>query len=628
VPEPSTVAPGEGPFDPGIDRGPRAVFAQSAVKRVAAPFLLASALTLPSRGLAEEPESVADPGYSTYETATLSAILAERELELDRAPEGKSIESVEIVRLEVFDETDPVPDFFNIFHVTTREVVIRRELLFEVGDRFDAVTVNETARNLRDRRQLSLVLIAAAKGSAPDRTRVIVVVKDVWSLRLNSNVAFGTGGLSYLLLNPSEENAFGTHASVGALFILYPKSYSIGLLASQRHILGTKLQGSASGSLIYNRDSGKIEGSTGYFTYGQPLYARKVEWAFGSALYWRDEISRLYEGAEVKTFDAKSTPEDDALPIEYASDRQLGGYEVTRSFGLAQKFDFSLGFEADRRRYRYDPPPGTPREAVREFERAWLPVSDTRLSPFVQFRTYSTRFFSTIELETLGLQEDFRLGLETILRFYPASSGLGSTRDLIGTLAGVSYTTTLGDGLLRALASNTVDYNVGGKRHDALAVARLRVASPRFGLGRVVFDGVFWDRYENYLRRKTYLGGDRRLRGYPENAFYGSTAVAANLELRTTSVDILSAQVGLAAFYDTGDAADSVEALSLKQSAGAGLRILFPQANRSVFRFDWAFPLSSGYDTLPGGFFVTFEQAFTMPSLEAPSVTSFVGATD
>ncbi len=575
-----------------------------------------------------EPSEAPASGYSSYESATLGAILEARDLELDPEPEGKTIESIEIVRLEVFDETDPVPDFFNIFHTTTREVVIRRELLFGTGEPFELRSVEETARNLRERRQLSLVLITAAKGSAPDRTRVIVVVKDVWSLRLNSNFAVGTGGLSYLLLNPSEENAFGTHASVGALFILYPESYSIGLLASQRHILGTRLQGSLSGSLIYNRDSGHIEGSTGYFTYGQPLYATTVEWAFGTAIVWRDEITRIYEGSEVKTFDAESTPEDDALPIEYQSDRQLGGYEVTRSFGRTRKYDWSLGVEADRRRYRYVPPPGTSREVVREFEEAWLPVSDTRISPFLQFQTYSTRFFTTIELETLGLQEDYRLGAETILRFYPASTAVGSSRDLIGTLAGVSYTTTFGDGLLRALGSNTLEYDLGGEHHDALAVARLRVASPRFSLGRLIVDGVFMDRYENYLRRKFYLGGDGRLRGYPQNEFYGSTAAAANVELRTTSVDILSAQVGLAAFYDAGDAAQGVEALSLKQSVGAGLRILFPQANRAVFRFDWGFPLSSGYATLPGAFFVTFDQAFTMPELDTPSVTSFISSSD
>lgn len=597
------------------------------MKRVLAHLCFACAL-LGTTGLSAAEKSAGPSGYSSYEWATLAGLLRARGWEHDPEPEGKTIESIEIVRLEVFDETDPVPDFLNVFHATTREIVIRRELLFEVGQRFDARSVDETARNLRDRRQLSLVLIATARGSSPDQTRVLVVAKDVWSLRLNSNLALGSAGLSYLLLNPSEENAFGTHASVGGLFILYPESYSLGLLASQRHLFGTRLRASASASLIYNRESGHLEGSSGYVTYGRPLYATTVEWGFGAAISWRNEVTRLYDGDRVKTFDAKGTPEDDALPIEYHTDRQLGGYEVTRSFGLVRKYDWSFGVEADRRRYRHDASADTSPEAVREFERAWLPVSDTRVSPFVQFQTYSTRFLTTIELETLGLQEDYRLGAETLLRVYPASRAIASSRDLLGTLAGISYTTTLGDGLLRFVALHELDLELSGARHDALALARLRVASPRFGLGRVVVDAVYYDNYQNYLRRKIYLGGDGRLRGYPQNEFYGSTLAAANVELRSTSVDILSAQVGLAAFYDVGDAAYGARALALKQAVGAGLRILFPQANRSVFRFDWGFPLSSHYATLPGAFFVTFDQAFGMPVLDTPSVTSFITSGD
>jgi hypothetical protein len=87
---------------------------------------------------------------------------------------------------------------------------------------------------------------------------------------------------------------------------------------------------------------------------------------------------------------------------------------------------------------------------------------------------------------------------------------------------------------------------------------------------------------------------------------------------------VLSAQVGVAAFYDAGHAANELSALRLKHAVGIGLRILFPQANRQVFRFDWGFPLSLPTGPLPGAFFITFEQAFSMPELTPPSVTRFV----
>ncbi|HEV8245299.1 MAG TPA: hypothetical protein VGP93_06010, partial [Polyangiaceae bacterium] len=449
------------------------------------PLALALALSLAAgKALAQARSDAAEPSsngeavqLSAYEQQTISEILAARGEDLAPEPDGKIIEDIRIVRLEVFDEHDPVPDFFNVFHVTSRERVIRRELLFSAGQRYDPRSIDETARNLRDLRQLSLVLIVAVNGSAPDRVRVLVITKDVWSLRLNSNVAFGSGGLSYFLLNPSEENFLGTHASVGALFILLPKSYSLGLLASQHRIVGTHLEGVASSSVIYNRNSGAHEGEFGFFSYGQPLYASDVKWGWGTGLYFRDETYRVYDGDQVKTFDADATLGDDALPMAYRSERAVGGYELIRSFGRAQKFDLSLGAEADRRHYRYDPPSAALPLAVSEFEREKLPVSDTRISPFLQLQSYSTQFLTTIELETLGLQEDVRLGPALLLRVYPASKAVGSSRDLLGTLSGVSYTLPLGDGLVRAIAASTIEYEFHG-HHDALAEGHLRLASP------------------------------------------------------------------------------------------------------------------------------------------------------
>jgi hypothetical protein len=98
--------------------------------------------------------------------------------------------------------------------------------------------------------------------------------------------------------------------------------------------------------------------------------------------------------------------------------------------------------------------------------------------------------------------------------------------------------------------------------------------------------------------------------------------VALNAELRTPSVDLLSMHTGLAAFFDAGDVAVRFRDLRPKQSAGVGLRILFPQFDRVVLRGDWAFPFEPphGYRTFPGAFYIAYEQAFTMPALAYPTV--------
>jgi hypothetical protein len=548
--------------------------------------------------------------------------------EIDPNPEGKRIERVDIVVLDVFDEHDPVPDWFNIFHSMTRPAVVRRELLFHDGERYVGARVDESARNLRLlTQQLSLVIVVPLRGSTPDSVRVLVIVRDIWSLRLNNDFSFGSHGLQSLHLQPIEQNLAGLHTVFGLDYTLQPDTYSFGALVSQNRILGTSLYALVSGATIYNRASGNAEGSRGNFVFGDPLRQTRQRWAYNVSVYWDDEMARhlLADGATA-TFDSPSTPANDAIPIEYRSKRYIWGYEAVRSFGSVNKYDLYFGIESDRRENRHTPVPGESPAAEKDFLTTWVPLSDTRISPFVQLRTHNEHYLHTSNLETLALAEDYRLGPETLLRVYPASSKLGSTRNLIGTLAGASMTLALGDGLLRGVAENRIEYEFEG-RHDADLLAELRLATPTIGFGRFIFDGLYRDRYENYLNRYFELGGDTRLRGYPHAGYAGSLkgplAVALNAEFRTRSIDLFSIHSGLAAFYDAGDATEDFRHIYLRQSAGVGLRFLVPELDRVVLRADWAFPFQPvpGTSTFPGSFYVTYEQAMSMPSLDIPSVT-------
>ncbi|HXS19351.1 MAG TPA: hypothetical protein VN764_19270, partial [Polyangiaceae bacterium] len=76
---------------------------------------------------------------------------------------------------------------------------------------------------------------------------------------------------------------------------------------------------------------------------------------------------------------------------------------------------------------------------------------------------------------------------------------------------------------------------------------------------------------------------------------------------------VLSAQVGLVAFYDVAGVADDISTLEMRQGTGAGLRVVFPQAERTVLRLDWGIPLSGDLPQLPGSIYFTFGQAFPVP---------------
>ncbi len=376
------------------------------------------------------------------------------------------------------------------------------------------------------------------------------------------------------------------------------------------------------GNVIISRSTGRPEGSFGSFYYGQPLYSLEAKWGWSATVLWRTEVTRLFVGGTERTYDAAATPKvDDAIPYQYHSDRWYSDYQLTRSFGRGDKKDVSLGMEAFRRRYHPTNLSGFDPRAAREFADTQVPVSDTRISPYVQLHLHTSRFMRVHDFNTLGLVEDYNLGYNLIARVYSASRALGSTRTLLGTYLSASYTAALGGGLARVLGTSQVEF-AGDGGSDALFEGGARLVSPGLGVGRLVYDATFADHYRNYLRQRFTLGGNTRLRGYPIDAFLGGDLVAGSLEFRSRGVEVLSAQLGGVLFYDMGDAFDGLSNLRPKQSAGLGVRVLFPQADRIVFRADWGFPLTRGYATFPGAAYFTFGQAFPMPAVTPPNTTT------
>jgi hypothetical protein len=553
---------------------------------------------------------------SELEERSVTRVLG-AEPDRDDAPDGKRIESVDVARLSVFDDDDPVPDLLNIFHAQTREHAIRRELLFRPGERYDAERVQETLRNLQSLPQFGVVVIVALHGSRPDRVRVVVIVRDVWSLRLNYQFQGTSNGLNYLFVNLSEDNLAGTRTRVGSLFTLQPDRYSLGALVVHPRVAGSKVDVYALGRVFVNLDTGKAEGSQATLSVYRSLISLADKWAFLAGAGWTIEQTRVYS-------DRRLVISEEGVPLSYHTSVVRGGAEVTRSFGQRQKFDLTFGTELVRRAYDAKRAPDVSLDTYEAFVRHELPVSDTRLSPFVMLEHKTSRFLATRDVETLSLQESFSLGQMAALRVYPALRGLGSSRDLLGTVAWLGYTFPWDNGLVRAVGNSSIEQADSGRSQASGQVA-LRVVSPRLGFGRLVADSALVSTYRNYLNRKLVLGGDSRPRGYVSAIFRGASGFATTLELRTFAINILSARIGAVAFYDVGGTGDSVKDITLHQSVGAGFRILFPQVNRQCFRVDWAAPLTAGRGRvpdrpLPGGVFFTFGQAFDLPKVKLPEI--------
>jgi hypothetical protein len=287
--------------------------------------------------------------------------------------------------------------------------------------------------------------------------------------------------------------------------------------------------------------------------------------------------------------------------------------------------DFTLAAGVSRAVYEVPTPgAGISATTVSDFQNQYVPVSDTRVGPSLQYHTYDMRFLRVIDFDTLALQEDYRLGHDVVLRVYPSFKALGSSRDVIGLYGAAQYTWAVRDGLFRASFQATAEPQAD-KNYDIADGAiqpTAHLATPSIaGLGRLVVDGTLLYRYRNYLNQTSILGGADRLRGFPTNYFVGSSVMSYNAELRSRPVELLSMELAGVAFFDVGNAFTGWSHFVPYQSVGVGIRTLFPWLDRTVFQADIGFPVERPIDSStrapipPYSFILSFGQAFSTPTV-------------
>ncbi|MCA9677726.1 MAG: BamA/TamA family outer membrane protein, partial [Myxococcales bacterium] len=528
---------------------------------------------------------------SRLERRAVERVVADRGLELEPSPQGRRIRRVVIVNQDVFGPADGFLRWFNLFHVTSREEVVARELVIGAGEPWDDRKADESLRRLRDALFTSLAAIVAVRTDDPDQVDLLCVTRDVWSLRLNSNYELQQSQLTYLSFALSENNLFGARKLLAASFKMDQGAYTMGPLYIDKNLLGRHLDLRGTGGPIFNRQSGHLEGSQSTLQLSYPLWTLTQDWGAGLEVSHRFAVERSFRGTGLRTYDAPETPVDDSLPYQYQQRRIDVAASVVRAFGSAVEQRVRGGYElAVRRPSLVDGFPADP-VLIEAFTRDVLPRSERTSSLFVGYQLFEPRYRNFQDVDTFELAEDTQMGVAADVKLSAALGLLGSEHDFLRVAASASYTGQLGaDGLWKVKVAGSTRLE-GGEAVDDVAEVNLRLVAPTFEVGRVVSQlrvaGLFRDRQNQFYT----LGGDNGLRGYPVGELSGDRVAVWNTELRTHAVPVWFMRWGLLAFYDVGGADASLRTMQLHHDAGLGLRILTPQFNPEVYRFDFAFGL-------------------------------------
>jgi hypothetical protein len=527
-------------------------------------------------------------------------------LEDPAAAEGRRVGAVHVASEDIVGPADPYPQLLNWLHATTRPHVVEREVLLQVGAPYSAQLAAETERNLRRMFLFAVSRVVPVEGAEPGTVDVLVVTKDLWSLRLNSEFRLVGSLLQYLRLRPSETNLLGRAQRLSGDFALELDVLRLGAGFTEPRLGGSRLSLVSLGALRFNRESGRLEGGVGQLSLSQPLYSLATPWAFSADAAVNLRRVRTFRGAEVLRLPYPSAEAPEAeVPLQYDARELVAGAGLTRSFGTRWKNELSVSLGAYRRSYTPAPDVVTdPAQAAWLAER-YLPRSEDATYLGLAWRSFEASFAVLRDFDTFALSEDVQQGhaVDVVARLAPAL--LPGTRPFADLGADAAWRrVVLGDGLVQVRAAASLRL-MGGPTNRRVA-GEVLLGSPSLGPLRLVHRTLLDVNVDSLTERVQLLGGSNGLRGLAPEALQGRRVLLHNTELRTRPLEVLTLHAGLALFWDAGTA--SAGEAGHVHTVGAGLRLLFPQFDREPVRIDVGWVLNAPQPPLGGRVLSTFGQ--------------------
>lgn len=509
--------------------------------------------------------------------------LARRGLEVDPAPNGKEVDEVFVEREEIFPEENP--KFFDILHIKTRDSVVRREVLLKPGDVWNADRALETERNLRRIFVLSAARVVPVK--APNgKLSVLVVTQDRWSLRLSNSFTLIGSLLQFLQLTLVEVNFNGWGQSLSLDTVLRLDTFSVGQSFTERRLFGSRWSFSEAANIIFNRQTGRAEGTVGQVIVGYPIITLDQPWGFLVDGAWNLRKRRIFRGANVWQLPYPDEGGTERVPFQFDQRELALDAVVTRRLGSAVKIDLTASAGAYLRQY-------TPMEESRltEAQSAWLTRNYLPRSENASFvegiaTAFSNDFRALKNLDTYELSEDLQLGFRATAGARWAFPSPLTTQQFLELGGAARYRFYRWDNLFSLSASGGARVRPGLPTANERFAAELLNYSPSFYGGRLVTRVLLDMRWNDLNNRRSLLGGSQGLRGTLPEQFTGRNLFIANLEYRTRPIAFaLGTWLGFVLFYDVGSAFDVTPVL--QHTAGFGLRLLMPYFNFDVLRFDF-----------------------------------------
>ena len=465
------------------------------------------------------------------------------------------IRAVILQRDAVFDSTETrfwAYRLANALHAETRPHVIRRELLIDVGDPYDADLVAESERNLR---ALGIFRDVRIDPQETDSGVVLVVrTLDAWTTTLGMSVAT-SGSQSTVDLSLQETNLLGTRTAALLAYRNDIDRSSITLGFDTPRAIDNRI---GLGATIIDRSDGRAFSASMRLPF-LSLSSRSGASLTGSAIEGR--VLQFRDGVIVDSLWRESAfLRADAAWAVSAGPR---GYVRLGTVGIWRRDDIIALENRDQ-----------------------LPSTRTATAgPYVAVR--APRFIRVRNVERIGRIEDVDLGAFGTLALFAAPRAWGYDRNGIGSSLGVGIGTRIPSGFARFGVRGSMLQTSEGTDSATVDGAGTVVAQ-RGERHLLVLHGSGGVQRNIVPGREFDLGLGAGLRAYPAHAFTGDRFFVLAGEYRLLIWPRLFGLVGVgaAAFAGHAGAWNGGTATRTGTEFGLGLRLASLREAGGIWRLD------------------------------------------
>ena len=209
------------------------------------------------------------------------------------------IGTITIDRRKIFDSRDSTKYYFigalaNRLHILTKERIIRNELLFKEGDKYDQSLVEETERNLR--RMGIIGDIKIKPDTVGDDINLTVETHDKWTLNLATSYK-QEGGIQNFSLTFKDDNLFGNAQSLSFDYNYNSdrtNPYGTAVIFSEPRLFGTRWK-----TKLQYKNSESLNIKTILFEH--PIFSDATTWAAsGYADDSKEQIRYYQNGVKIQ----------------------------------------------------------------------------------------------------------------------------------------------------------------------------------------------------------------------------------------------------------------------------------------------------------------------------------------